>query len=415
MLRDKCDGLTRVRNARRSDSPLLACVATRIVARETGPGRDAALLGDGDGTHCRIRAARPSPIDALTRELALRPTTTHSDRAVDHLNNQKLSIRMWRAFLAALWLMPDAYAALAQAQTPAWPSKPVRISVPVTAGSAIDLVCRTVFDQVSQQLGQPFIIDNRGGGGGTLAPAAVAKADPDGYTLLSHSPSLTIFPATHNTLPYDTERDFTGVVALVNTPFLLAVSPEKYKTAGELVAAARAKPGALNYASVGHGGAAHINAERFRLSARIDVQEIPFRGVQEALTELLAGRVDFFFTPVLPAMPLIRDGRILPLAVSSNKRISSLPDLPTLAEAGYPDSDFPFWIGVFAPSKTPRDIQEKLYRETAKALQLKNVQDKLMALGGEPFEMTSSQFDGFFRAQIKQNRELVKAAGIKPH
>ena len=199
---------------------------------------------------------------------------------------------MWRAFLAALWLMPDAHSALALAQTPAWPSKPVRISVPVTAGSAIDLVCRTVFDQVSQQLGQPFIIDNRGGGGGTLAPAAVAKADPDGYTLLSHSPSLTIFPATHNTLPYDTERDFTGVVALVNTPFLLVVSPEKYKTASELVAAARAKPGALNYASVGHGGAAHINAERFRLSARIDVQQIPFRGVQEALTELLAGRVD---------------------------------------------------------------------------------------------------------------------------
>ncbi|MGZ3282595.1 MAG: Bug family tripartite tricarboxylate transporter substrate binding protein [Xanthobacteraceae bacterium] len=322
---------------------------------------------------------------------------------------------MWRAFLAALWLVSCAHAALGQSQASSWPNKPVRISVPVTAGSAIDLVCRTVFDQVSQQVGQPFIIDNRGGGGGTLAPAAVAKADPDGYTLLSHSPSLTIFPATHITLPYDTERDFTGVVALVNTPFLLVVSPEKYKTARELVAAAAAKPGALNYASVGHGGAAHINAERFRLSAKIDVQEIPFRGVQEALTELLAGRVDFFFTPVLPAMPLIRDGRILPLAVSSTKRISSLPDLPTLAEAGYPDSDFPFWIGVFAPAKTPNDIQEKLYRETAKALQIKSVQDKLRTLGGEPFEMTSSEFDAFFRAQIKQNRELVKAADIKPH
>ncbi|MGZ3308667.1 MAG: Bug family tripartite tricarboxylate transporter substrate binding protein [Xanthobacteraceae bacterium] len=322
---------------------------------------------------------------------------------------------MWRAFLAALWLVSCAHAALGQSQASSWPNKPVRISVPVTAGSAIDLVCRTVFDQVSQQVGQPFIIDNRGGGGGTLAPAAVAKADPDGYTLLSHSPSLTIFPATHIALPYDTERDFTGVVALVNTPFLLVVSPEKYKTARELVAAAAAKPGALNYASVGHGGAAHINAERFRLSAKIDVQEIPFRGVQEALTELLAGRVDFFFTPVLPAMPLIRDGRILPLAVSSTKRISSLPDLPTLAEAGYPDSDFPFWIGVFAPSKTPNDIQEKLYRETAKALQIKSVQDKLRTLGGEPFEMTSSEFDAFFRAQIKQNRELVKAADIKPH
>jgi tripartite-type tricarboxylate transporter receptor subunit TctC len=321
---------------------------------------------------------------------------------------------MWRAFLAAWSLMLAAPAdTWAQAQT--WPSRPVRISVPVTPGSAIDLVCRTVFDQVSRQVGQAFVIDNRGGGGGTLAPAAVAGADPDGYTLLSHSPSLTIFPATHDTLPYDTERDFTGVVALVNTPFLLVVSPAKYKTARELVAAAKAKPGALNYASVGHGGAAHINAERFRLSAKIAVQEIPFRGVQEALTEVLAGRVDFFFTPALPAMPLIRDGKILPLAVSSNSRISSLPDLPTLAEAGFPDSDFPFWIGVFAPSKTPKEIQDKLYQETRKALQVKTVQDKLVSLGGEPFEMTASQFDAFFRAQIKQNRELVKAAGIKPN
>jgi tripartite-type tricarboxylate transporter receptor subunit TctC len=320
---------------------------------------------------------------------------------------------MWRALVAASLLVLGSHG-----DTPAqtqWPNKPVRISVPVTAGSAIDLVCRTVFDQVSQQLGQAFLIDNRGGGGGTLAPAAVAKADPDGYTLLSHSPSLTIFPATHKTLPYDTERDFTGVVALVNTPFLLVVSSERYKSAHELVTAARARPGVLNYASVGHGGAAHINAERFRLSAKIEVQEIPFRGVQEALTELLAERVDFFFTPVLPSMPLIRDGKVRALAVSSNKRITALPHLPTLAEAGYPDSDFPFWIGVFVPSRTPKDVQEKLHLETTKALQGKGVQEKLVALGGEPFAMTSAEFDAFFRTQIKQNRELVRAAGIKPN
>jgi tripartite-type tricarboxylate transporter receptor subunit TctC len=182
-----------------------------------------------------------------------------------------------------------------------------------------------------------------------------------------------------------------------------------------LVAAAKAKPGALNYASVGHGGAAHINAERFRLSAKIEAQQIPFRGVQEALTELLAERVDFFFTPALPAMPLIRDGRIRPLAVSSNKRISSLPDLPTLAQAGFPDADFPFWVGVFVLSKTPKDIQAKLYRETAKALQDKGVQEKLVKLGGDPFEMTQPEFDAFFRAQIKQNRDLVHAANIIPN
>ncbi len=287
--------------------------------------------------------------------------------------------------------------------------------MPVPPASAIDLVCRTVFEQVSKQLGQPFVIDNRGGGGGLLAPVAVANAEPDGYTLLSHSPSFTIFPATHKTLPYDTERDFAGVIALVNTPFLLVVSAAKYNSAKELVDAARAKPGVLNYASVGHGGAAHINAERFRLSAKMEVQEIPFRGVQEALTELLAGRVDFFFTPALPAMPLIRDGRIRALAVSSSKRISSLPELPTLAEAGFADADFPFWVGVFALSKTPKPILEKLHRETAKALQVKSVQERLVKLGGDPLEMTQPEFDAFFRAQIKQNRELVQAADIKPN
>ena len=323
---------------------------------------------------------------------------------------------MARGWIAALAFgIMGTQVAWAQAPSTAWPTKRVSISVPVTAGSAIDLVVRTVYDQVSQQVGQPFIVDNRGGGGGTLAPAAVAKADPDGHTLLSHSSALTIFPATHTTLPFDPERDFTGVVSLVNTPFLLVVSPEKYKSIRELVAAAKAKPGVLNYASVGYGGAAHLAAERFRLKAGIAVQDVPFRGVQEAMVEVLAGRVDFFFPPVLPAMSLIRQGKLLALAVSSTKRLSSLPEIPTLAEAGFPDADFNFWVGVFAPSKTPKDVQEKLYRETMKALELKSIQDKLASMGGEPMLMSSADFDAFYRAQIKQNRELVKAAAIKPN
>ncbi len=321
--------------------------------------------------------------------------------------------RRWVAVLLFA-LMGSPVGAWAQSPTP-WPTKRVSISVPVTAGSAIDLVSRTVYDQVSQQVGQPFIIDNRGGGGGTLAPAAVAKAEPDGHALLAHSSALTIFPATHTTLPFDPERDFTGVVSIVNTPFLLVVSPEKYKSIRELVAAAKAKPGALNYASVGYGGAAHLAAERFRLKAGIQVQDIPFRGVQEAIVEVLAGRVDFFFPPVLPAMSLIRQGKLLALAVSSSKRLSALPDVPSLPEAGYPDADFNFWVGVFAPSKTPKDVQEKLYRETTKALAMTSVRDKLISMGGEPMPMSSAEFDAFYRAQIKQNRELVKAAGIKPN
>ena len=324
---------------------------------------------------------------------------------------------MARAWLAALLLgLVGAQAdAWAQSQPTAWPTKRVSIAVPVTAGSAIDLVVRTVYEQVSQQVGQPFIVDNRGGGGGTLAPAAVARADPDGHTLLAHSSALTIFPATHTSLPFDPERDFTGVVSIVNTPFLLVVSPDKYKSIRDLVAAAKAKPGVLNYASVGYGGAAHLAAERFRLSAGIQVQDVPFRGVQEAMVELLAGRVDFFFPPVLPAMSLIRDGKLLALAVSSTKRLSALPELPTLSEAGFPNADFNFWIGVFAPSKTPKDVQDKLYQETMKALGMKSVHDKLARMGGEPLPMTSAEFDAFFKTQIKQNRELVKAAGIRPN
>jgi tripartite-type tricarboxylate transporter receptor subunit TctC len=318
---------------------------------------------------------------------------------------------MWHRLAAIALLLLGAQTG-AHAQT--WPSKPVRVIVPVTPGSAIDIVARTISDQLSAQLGQPFIVENRTGAGGTIGAAAVAKADPDGTTILVHSTAFTIFPATFLNLPFDTERDFAGVTPAVNVPLVLVASPARHKSLKELVATAKAKPGSINYATVGAGAAAHMTAERLRLSAGFEAQQIPFRGAPEAQTEVLAGRVDFFFSPVLAALPLVQSGELLGLAVSSSKRASALPNIPTTVEAGYPNSTYDFWIGFFLPAKTPRDVVEKLYQEIRKAKEKPEVQAKFKALGGEPMEMTPGEFDGLIRESVAMNRELAKAAGIKP-
>jgi len=322
---------------------------------------------------------------------------------------------MWRcvvSILAAVFLISiGALSPPAFAQS--WPTKPLRVVVPVTAGSAIDIIARTVSDQLATRLGQPVVVENRTGAGGSIGAASVAKADPDGYTILVHSSAHVIAPSTFPNLPYDPARDFSGVMPLANVPLVLIVAPEKYKTIGDLVAYAKAKPGGINYATVGAGAAAHLTAERFRLSAGFTAQQIPFRGAPEAITEVMAGRVDFFFSPTLPTLPLLRDGKIAALAVSSSRRASALPDVPTTVEAGYADSDYNFWIGMFVPAKTPRDVVDRLYRETAQVLQSAGVQQKLKALGAEPMAMTPEKFDAFLRDEIAMNANLVKAAGIK--
>ena len=319
---------------------------------------------------------------------------------------------MWHRQLvaAAVALLAIDGNALAQG----WPSKPVHVIVPVTPGSAIDIVARTISDQLTTQLGQPLVVENRTGAGGTIGAAAVAKADPDGHTILVHSTAHTIFPATFANLPFDTVRDFAGVTPVVNVPLVLIVSPAKHRSLKGLVAAAKAKPGSINYATVGAGAAAHMTAERLRLSAGFEAQQIPFRGAPEAQTEVLAGRVDFFFSPVLAALPLIQSGQLLALAVSSSKRASALPDVPTTVEAGYPNSNYDFWIGFFLPAKTPRDIVETLYQEIRKAKEKPDMQAKFKALGGEPMDMTPAKFDVLIRDSVAMNRELAKAAGIKP-
>jgi tripartite-type tricarboxylate transporter receptor subunit TctC len=315
--------------------------------------------------------------------------------------------RSWATFLA---LVLGAHAAAGDD----YPSRPIHVVVPVTAGSAIDIVARIVSEQLAIEFGQPVVVENRTGAGGTIGAAAIAKSNPDGYAVLTHSSAHVIAASTFSNLPYDVARDFAGVTALANVPLVLVVSPAKYKSIAELVAAAKAKAGAMNYATVGVGAAAHLTAERFRMSAGFTAQPIPFKGGPEAITEVVAQRVDFLFTPVLAALPLIRDGKLLGLAVSSSKRAAALPDVPTTIEAGFANSDYNYWIGMYVPAGTSRDIIVKLNRETHKILQTRALHEKFGMLGGEPMAMAPEEFDAFTASEIRMNAALVRAAGIQP-
>jgi tripartite-type tricarboxylate transporter receptor subunit TctC len=316
---------------------------------------------------------------------------------------------IWSILVAGIGL---ASISTADAQT--WPTKPVRAIVPFGAGSTTDIIPRLVFEQLASQLGHGIVVENRSGAGGTIGAGFVAKADPDGYTLLVNSNAHTIAPSLYPNLGYDPARDFAAVIPLGTLPGVLVVSPEKrFKTAGDLVAAAKAKPGAMTFSSVGVGTATHLGAERFRISAGIDALHIPFRGGAEAMSEVMAGRVDFFFGPVGLVLPLVRDGKLVALAVNGAARSSALPDIPTTQQAGFADAEYPIWIGVFLPVNTPRDLVDKLSRETLVALQSPKVAAKLSALGVDPMSMTPSEFDAYVRKEIAVNAKLVKAIGIK--
>jgi len=302
--------------------------------------------------------------------------------------------------------------ALAQAPaTGAWPAKPVRIVVSLTPGSATDILARTVSDRLATQLGQPVIVENRPGASTTIGAAVVARAEPDGYTLLATSSAHTVAPFLYSSLAYDTARDLAGVAPLANLPTVLVVPPSKgFRSLRDLVAAAQAKPGSINFGSA--AASTQLNAERFRRSARIEAVHIPFKGAPEALTEVMAGRIDFYFSPIAPALPLLREGKVVALAVGSSKRASILPDLPTTLEAGFPDSDYNFWIGLLAPAKTPRELIDRLSRSTTAALQAPEVRERFSRLGAEPMAMTPEQFDALIRDELRTNAVLVKAAGI---
>ena len=298
------------------------------------------------------------------------------------------------------------------AQSPVWPTRRVQVVVPFAPGSATDLLPRTVFEHVSGKVGQPIVIENRPGGGGAMGVGAVAKADPDGYTVLVHSNALVTAPAIQS-MPYDPVQDFAGITPLGNVPLVLVIAPERnIKTVQELVAQAKAKPGSLNYAAAGIGTPPHLTMERFRLAAGFQGQLVPFKGAPEALTEVLAGRVDVYFSPLPPAISFIREGKLVALAVSSAKRAAALPNVPTTLEAGYPDSDFDFWIGMTVPKRTPRDIVARMHEETAAALRDPGVREKLAKLGAEPLIETPEEFDRRIAREAPIAVSLAKAAGI---
>jgi tripartite-type tricarboxylate transporter receptor subunit TctC len=315
---------------------------------------------------------------------------------------------------AAMTLIAVATAAAQTAGAPAWPTKPIKAFIPFGAGSATDIVPRAVFDLLAMELGQPIVIENRGGAGGTLGVGAVVRAEPDGYTILANSSAHAIAPWIVPNLPYDTARDLAGVLMIGQNANVLIVSPTKgWHTVQDLVAFAKAKRGTINYGSAGVGTATQMSAERFRLSAGIEAVHIPYKGGSEALTDVLGGRIDFYFCPISTALPFIRDGRVLALAVSTPARASDLPDVPTTLEAGYPDSDTTIWYGVFMPAKTPRAIIEKFHAAGMRLLATPQMQEKLKQLAVDPMPLTPVEMDTFVAREIVANGKLIKAAGIQ--
>ncbi len=322
-----------------------------------------------------------------------------------------LSYRLLCAAAFGATLVAGTSAAVAQD----WPTRPITLISPFTAGNATDIVARAVLDEVSKQIGQTFVIENKPGGGGTIGAAMVAKANPDGYTILLHSSSLSSQVVLHKSLPFDPLHDFAGVVMFGVQPSVLIAPPSKgYKTVADLVNAAKARPGELNYASAGIGAASHMAAERFRLATGIKAQHVPFRGPVEAFTEVMAGRIDFYFLPIAPALPVIQNGKVVALAVSTPQRAPALPNVPTVVEACYPGAQYLFWGGLSAPVKTPRAIVNRLHDEAQKALDKPEVQERLAKLGVQPMPMSVEAFDKFFQEDVASTIKLAKDVGIVP-
>ena len=296
-----------------------------------------------------------------------------------------------------------------------WPKdKALTFIVPFTAGSGTDVMARTVAEKLGPLLGAQIVIDNKTGAGGTVGAALVAKAPADGYTLLIHSSGHVVNPALYPKLSYDTLKDFDGVSPLASLPNVIVVSPSKgYKDVADLVAKAKAQPGQLNYASAGNGSATHMNAEKFRVAAGIQAQHVPYRGTPEALTETASGRIDWFFAPLVSALPLIQSGRLQALAVSTTARSPQLPQVPSIAEAGFASAAYTFWVGLFVTAKTPKAIVQKMHAAVLSVLAMPEVKERLDKLGAAAMPMQQEAFEKYLDEETHAAAQLVKAAGIR--
>lgn len=296
-----------------------------------------------------------------------------------------------------------------------WPTRqPIKVIVTLSPGSATDVLARIAFEQVSKQIGQSIVIDNRAGAGQRIGTTAAARAEPDGYTLLVNSSTHTLFSAMFANLQFDVLRDFVALAPLASIPTVMVTPPSKnWAQLRDFVAEAKAKPGVINFGSGGIGNSTHLAAERLRMAASFEAVHVPFAGAPEAINEVVAGRVDFYFSPVPPALSLIREGKLKALAVSSARRSSVLPDVPTTVEAGFPNSGYEFWIGAFAPVKTSQPIVDRLARELRLALEAPTVREKYAALGADPMPLGPVEFDDYVRTESELNAGIVKAVGIK--
>jgi tripartite-type tricarboxylate transporter receptor subunit TctC len=305
-------------------------------------------------------------------------------------------------------------AGAATADTAQYPNKPIRILVGFTPGGGPDITARYIAIRLSEAWKQPVVVDNRPGAGGIIAAQTVATSNPDGYTLLSVSSGHAVNPAINDKLPYDTLKDFSGVTFSANSKYVLVVSSSLgVKSVKELLARAQAKPGQLNFSSAGVGSGSHFAGEIFKSMAKIDVVHVPFKGIPEALTEAMSGRVQFFMSPIANAVNLVKEGKVVGLGVSSLKRDPLLPDLPTIAEAGVPGYESILWFGLLVSSKTPRPLVDRLNGEIVRILGDADVRQRWAPIGLEPAPTTPAEFDRIIRQEVALFTKIARAANIR--